>query len=207
VLVPVFGYTGMIATVQSLRLIPSAKRLLTLKKKRYFSPPHLNKAILMRTALLFVLLTCLAPSLTAQTRARDGERFVKALNELAAYSKPNGFSYFPYTVDSAFHLVGDSLTFTYSYKDDYFTGRQRYILPLNKVHSVGHDLNLVLYANDEAVQIYEQAAGAKEWTFRGTYHLVLIGQVDDDNRTQQKMKRKIEAAWQKMLRWYPPQAG
>lgn len=156
----------------------------------------------MKTCILLLLLIGLSGVLKAQTRARDGERFVRALNELAAHSRPADAS--TYTVDSTFHLVGDTLTYTLRYESDFFTGRRRHALPLDKVHSVGHDLNLVLYANDDAVRIYEQPAGSSGWTLRYDDNLILIGQVNEENKTHQKMKRKIEAAWQKLLRWYPP---
>ena len=149
----------------------------------------------MRTLFCFILFSA-SFSLSAQTRNKDITRFTNALNELALSSLPANYD--PFTYDSAFHAVGDTLTCTIRYTEGFFIGRVRYAVALKDIESVGHDLNLVLYVKENAIQTYDQKDGASGWTHVGHDYLILIGSVDDQNKKQMGMKRKIEKAWRKV---------
>jgi hypothetical protein len=159
-----------------------------------------------RTLLIIAACIIYSVTLNAQTRAKDEKRFVNALNELVAYKKPSmGTDESPqFVLDSLFHILGDSLTITQiNTFIDSSVSRYRYMVALNQI-TVGHDLNLVLYAGDDGAKIYAQRKGRQDWEFSGFDNLLLIGLVSDDDKKALALKKKIEAAWKRASRWYKP---
>ncbi|MCS3795008.1 hypothetical protein [Niastella sp. OAS944] len=166
------------------------------------NPATQTKGILLLVAL-FIMHSI---TLNAQTRAKDEKRFVNALNELVAYKKPSmGTDDSPqFILDSLFHILGDSLTITQiNTFIDSSVSRYRYMVGLNQI-SVGHDLNLVLYAGDDGAKVYAQRKGRQDWEYSGPDNLILVGLVQDDDKKAQAIKKKIEAAWKRASRWYKP---
>jgi hypothetical protein len=169
--------------------------------------PTPGLTILKRSSCILLLLVC--TTALSQTRSKDENRLLQALNELAAYAKPSLESEYEIPVtDSTFHILGDTLTYTVriytlmAAPDSLFIGRRRFTAGLNQINSVGHDLNLVLYTNDGTVNIYKQESGKEDWQYMGYDSLLFIGLVDDDDKKALALKKKIESVWKKASRWY-----
>jgi hypothetical protein len=94
-------------------------------------------------------------SASAQTKAKDQKAFLNALNRLIANTTSQHWAYeTPFRIDSAFHIIGDTLSATFQYTDS-FTYRIRYAAPIDKIKRIDHDVYLILIVPPKLVNMYE----------------------------------------------------
>ena len=147
----------------------------------------------MRYFLIFLVLI---PGLAiSQSKEKAEKHFCSVLTELAQKRKINGYEYDPYLIDTAFYIRNDSLYLVKRFTRDSVPVPVRYVLALNQLSSVGHDLNLILLSEDNGVRIYDRTPDGKAWVYSGNYHLLQIGMVEDGDRYAQKLKTRILKAW------------
>lgn len=147
------------------------------------------------------LLGFVAFSSVAQTKEQDEKAFLNALNQLLQVTRAQHWAYdVPFTTDSAFHIIDDTLSATFRYQNDSMTFRIRYAAPVSRIREVVHDIYLILEFDSRCVNVYEQI-DKQDWVRiekRGIFH---IGEVDLENAEQWKLKEAIEKAWEKYAAW------
>jgi hypothetical protein len=143
-----------------------------------------------------------ALSASAQTKEQDEKTFLDALNKLVHVTRSQHWAYDdPFTVDSAFHITGDSISATFSYKNDTMSYRIRYAAPVLQITEVVHDIYLILQFNTRSVSVYEQVDG-KDWVRFDKRSYLHIGEADHEDQGQMKLKAAIGEAWLNYAAWF-----
>jgi len=154
------------------------------------------KYIITIFALVVVLQT------NAQTKEKATTTFIAALNNLVTHTTIQHWAFdTPFTVDSAFHLNGDSITATFRYKTDSSFFRIRYAAPINKISTIGHDMYLMMVFKGNQVLVQQQIAD-EGWELYDTRNLFHIGLAETDE--QLEIKKIILKAWEELKVWYKP---
>ncbi len=141
-------------------------------------------------------------SLSAQTKQKAEVEFLKVLNKVAKLSVSQHWAYEdPFTVDSVFHITGDSLTATFRFINDSSSYRIRYTAPVAKIRSVDKDVFIILSFPGRAVNVYESING-KEWVHFDKRNLFHIGALSLDEDTHPELLEELELAWTKLSYHY-----
>lgn len=152
---------------------------------------------------LFIFLSISISSFaTAQSKVSDEKAFLNALNKLVATAKSQHWAYEdPFTIDSAFHLTGDTLSATFAYRNDSMHYRIRYAAPVAGIRWVKHDVYLILQFNSPQVVMYENIndTGWNRFDKRSYFH---IGEVDLENKQQAGLTLEIQTTWSRLSKWY-----
>jgi hypothetical protein len=143
--------------------------------------------------ILPVIVILLAAPASSQVNQHAAQSFIAALNNLVTHTTSQHWEYeAPFTIDSAFHLNGDSLTATFRYKTDTSFFRIRYAASIRNIVRIEHDIYLSMVYKRNEVQMYQQT-GEGPWEYSGSRNLYHIGMVATED--QQKLKADIERSW------------
>jgi hypothetical protein len=152
--------------------------------------------------LPLLLLLCFPVSFAMAQNLKDSKKdLVEALNNLVTTSKQNHITYdVPMSMDSAFHIVGDSLTITWKYLLDGSLARTRVTAPISKIKGTFYDLYLGFYFQEkDMVKVYEQSSACPDWRLKEQTHLLHIAVVDSDSKKHRKIKAAIEKAAENLI--------
>jgi hypothetical protein len=162
---------------------------------------HLSfKLILMKWLPLLVLPLIISnTTIRAQTKEIAQKEFLEAINKVASVAKQQHWAYEdPFTVDSAFHFLGDTLTATFKFKTDSNSYRIRYTAPINQIKGVFHDMYLILTFKSKSVNVYEEM-GNTPWQFAEKRMVFHIGLLEFDDKKHMALREEVEWALEELM--------
>lgn len=141
-------------------------------------------------------------SISAQTKQKAETDFLQVLNKVLKLSVSQHWAYEdPFTVDSAFHIAGDSLTATFMFTNDSNSYRIRYAAPVAKIQSIDKDIYILLRFKGKLVSVYESING-KEWVQFDKRNLFHVGAFSLDEESHPELLEELELAWSKLSYYY-----
>jgi hypothetical protein len=141
-------------------------------------------------------------SISAQTKQKAEAEFLQLLNKVVKISISQHWAYEdPFTIDSAFHITGDTITATIKFTDDSGFYRIRYAAPVSKISSIDRDVYFILRFPGRMVNMYESING-KEWSHFDKRNLFHIGAVSLEEVTYDELLEELELAWAKLSYYY-----
>ncbi len=141
-------------------------------------------------------------SISAQTKQKAEAEFLQLLNKVVKQSVSQHWAYEdPFTVDSAFHITGDTLTATFRFTNDSGSYRIRYAAPISKISSVDQDVYIILSFPGRMVNVYESLNGSN-WVHISKRDLFHIGAFSLDQEMYPGVKEALERAWLKLSSYY-----
>lgn len=161
------------------------------------------KNICTRAAALFFFLCAFAFNSSAQKKlSLEETTFLKTLNALVSTTKQNHWAFDePLKIDSAYHIIGDSISLTLKATGTQGNKRIRFTAPIRKMADVIYDLYLILEFEGDVVNTYEQVDNGP-WTYIETGNYFYVGAVQSKNKKELKLKEDIEKAWTRLALKY-----
>jgi hypothetical protein len=138
----------------------------------------------------------------AQPKQKAEAEFLQVLNKVVKLSVSQHWAYEdPFTVDSAFHITGDTLTATFRFTNDTGSYRIRYAAPVSKILRVDRDVYFILRFPGRMVNMYESVNG-KDWIHFDRRNLFHIGAVSLEEEKNPELLEELELAWSKLSYYY-----
>lgn len=139
---------------------------------------------------------------SAQSKLKAELEFLQGLNKVVKHSVSQHWAYEDsFTSDSAFHLLGDSLTATFRFTSDSGSYLIRYAAPVAKIKNISKDVYVILRFPGKLVNVYESVNG-KDWIHFDKRNLFHIGAFSLDEDIHPELLEELELAWAKLSYYY-----